>query len=75
MSRRAGRAKLCPTPSKASYWTDDEAAIAAERFERQMIRAGRDVTAFYVYSCACQRFHLTHLAFGQGGRPNRRVSA
>jgi hypothetical protein len=72
MSRRAAR--LCPTPSKAPYWDEDEAAEAGARFEQQMDHAGRKGRPFYVYRCDCRRYHLTHHSVSREGRFNRRAT-
>ena len=67
MSRRAQRSKLCPTPSKTRYYTEDDAADAGARFERQIVKAGRELRAFYIYACDCRTFHLTHHPFSREG--------
>lgn len=74
MSRRAARSKLCPTPSKTDYYTEEEATDAAERFAVQIAAAGRKLRPFYVYRCACLRYHLTHHSYSRDGRHNRKAT-
>lgn len=49
MSRRAQRSKMCPTPSKASYWDEDEAVAFGQRFEAEILVSRRPLRPFYVY--------------------------
>lgn len=75
MSRRAQRSKLCPTPSKSSYWDEAEAVAAAVRFESQIVASRRPLRPFYVYRCACIRWHLTHHSVSRDGNYHRKASA
>lgn len=75
MSRRAQRSKLCPTPSKARYWDEAEAVEFGQKFEREIVASHRPLREFYVYRCACLRWHLTHHKFSREGAFNRKVSA
>lgn len=74
MSRRAARSKLCPTPSKTDYFTEEEASAAAVRFEAQIAAARRTLRTFYIYRCDCLRFHLTHHSYGRNGLHNRKAT-
>lgn len=74
MSRRKQRSKLCPTPSKTPYWTEEEACERGTAFEAQIAQAHRPGASFYVYLCDCRRYHLTHHKVGRNGRYNRKAS-
>ena len=75
MSRRAQRSKACPTPSKMVYYTEDEASQNGQRIEQLQDHGHRAGRPFYIYRCACTRFHLTHHEFSADGthRRNRRA--
>jgi hypothetical protein len=72
MSRRAAR--LCPTPSKKPYPTEDEAVEAGAHIEQAMDHGHRKGRPFYVYRCDCRRFHLTHHIASREGGFNRRAA-
>lgn len=74
MSRRASRAKLCPTPSKGRYFTEAEAIDAGLTRQHQMTLAHQPVKALYVYPCPCLWWHLTSRRYSSEGQWHRAIA-
>lgn len=72
MSRRASRAKLCPTPSKGRHYTEADAIAIGRAKELQLQHAHIPVTPFYVYRCPCLWWHLTSKQYNREGVEHRR---
>lgn len=73
MSRRAERAKMCPTPSKRAHLTEADAVEAG--IERRALDTAchRRPVVLFVYACDCRRWHLTRREYNRDGKRNRRA--